>query len=149
MRTIWMLAITFLLVACGSESGSPSAATPADPDQPVSVPASSGPAPGVGGPSPVTPIGQTLDPHKVAWTKVTPSGDGHTLTVVWWSGVEPCYALDRVEAHETDDAVTVTVYEGRDKTQPDAACIEIAVEKSTEVPLKKPLDGRKVVDGAR
>jgi hypothetical protein len=142
-----MLAIVFLLVACGGEQGSSSAAPSSDPDQPVSVPASSNPA--AARPSPVTPIGETLDPHKVAWTEAKPSADGHALTVVWWSGVEPCYALDRVDVAEGADAVTVTLYEGRDKRQPDAACIEIAVEKSTEVKLKAPLGGRKIVDGAR
>ncbi len=94
-------------------------------------------------------MGNTLNPRKIPWTSATPSADGTSLTLVWWSGVAPCTVLDRVEVEEAAKRVTVTIYEGRDPHFPDTACIEIAVEKTTTVRLSAPLDGREVVDGAK
>ncbi|MFI7038141.1 hypothetical protein ACIBI0_15760 [Microbispora rosea] len=158
MRKLWLVALLFLAVACGGTSS-----TSASPEQPEASPSgagadhgSSAPASPVGPsgvpsgtPSPVTPAGPTLNPHKVPWESATPTDDGRSLDVVWWSGVEPCNVLDRVEVTETAREVTVTLYEGQDRRSPDAVCIEIAIMKSTKVHLKAPLDGRKVVDGAK
>ncbi|MEN3535025.1 hypothetical protein AAH991_07935 [Microbispora sp. ZYX-F-249] len=175
MRKLWLVALLFLAVACGGTSstsaspeqpdgsptgaeaghGSPAAASPsgAPSGAPGSAPGGApGGAPGStpsGAPSPVTPAGPTLNPRKVPWESATPTGDGRSLDVVWWSGVEPCNVLDRVEVTETAREVTVTLYEGQDRRSPDAMCIAIAVLKSTKVQLKAPLDGRKVVDGAK
>lgn len=143
MRTIWLVALLFLVAACGEPPGASSSATP---DQPVGESAS--PVTPSGAPSPVTPVGQTLDPSKVPWTSATPTEDGRSLDVVWWSGVEPCYVLDRVEVDEQADQVTVTLYEGKDARSPDAVCIEIAIQKTTRVQLRAPLGDRKVIDGA-
>ena len=153
MRKLWLVAILFLAVACGGTTSS-SSASPERPDSsgadhgtpaPASPP---GTAP-AGTPSPVTPAGPTLNPRKVPWESATPTPDGRTLDVVWWSGVEPCSVLDHVEVTETAREVTVTLYEGQDRRSPDAACIAIAILKTTKVHLKAPLGGRKVVDGAR
>ena len=153
MRKLWLVALLFLAVACGGTSST--SASPEQPDGSASgagadhgTPASPSGAPS-GAPSPVTPAGPTLNPRKVPWESATPAGDGRSLDIVWWSGVEPCYVLDRVEVTETAREVTVTLYEGQDRRQPDAACIEIAIEKTTTVRLKSPLDDRKVVDGAK
>ncbi|WP_239137893.1 hypothetical protein [Sphaerisporangium rufum] len=83
----------------------------------------------------------------VPWEKAEPLDGGRRLRILWWSGVEPCHVLDRVALRETGTRVTVTLYEGH--TRENVACIEMAVRKSTEVTLKQPVDGRKVVDGAR
>ncbi len=115
----------------------------ANPDQPVSVPASSG-VPSAG-PSMAVPVGNTINPRKVPWTSATPVAEG--LKITWTSGVEPCYSLDRVEVTETASTVTVTLWEGT--TDEEAVCIEIAIEKATIVKLAKPLNGREVVDGAK
>ncbi|ADG86980.1 hypothetical protein [Thermobispora bispora] len=149
-----MIPLLSLAAACGQGSPDPSArssaASPAPPDSVVvhtlSPLASPPPEPS---PSPVTPAGNTVAPRKVPWTEVTASPDGRTLTVVWWSGVEPCHVLDRVEVAESRDKVTITLYEGADRRSPDAACIMLAVRKSTEVRLRAPLGGRQVADGAR
>ncbi|WP_211590001.1 hypothetical protein [Microbispora sp. H11081] len=153
MRKLWLVALLFLAVACGGTSST--SASPEQPDGSTSgagadhgTPASPSGAPS-GAPSPVTPAGPTVNPRKVPWESATPAGDGRSLDIVWWSGVEPCYVLDRVEVTETAREVTVTLYEGQDPRQPDAACIEIAIEKTTTVWLKSPLDDRKVVDGAK
>ncbi|WP_182898110.1 hypothetical protein [Microbispora sp. H10830] len=156
MRKLWLVALLFLAVACGGTSS-----TSASPEQPEGSPSGAGadhssPAPASpagtapsGAPSPVTPAGPTLNPRKVPWESATPTEDGRSLDVVWWSGVEPCNVLDRVEVTETAREVTVTLYEGQDRRSPDAVCIAIAIMKTTKVQLKAPLDGRKVVDGAK
>ncbi len=148
MRRLWLTPVLFLAVACGGTPGTPAAG----PDQVVSTTASSGTpavAPSAVEPSAVSPVGGTLQPHKIAWTRATPSADGTSLNIVWWSGVAPCAVLDRVEVREGTGEVTVTLYEGYDRHSPDAVCIEIALEKKTTVKLSAPLGGRKIVDGAK
>ncbi|KAB8186096.1 hypothetical protein [Microbispora catharanthi] len=152
MRKLWLVALLFLAVACGGTSS-----TSASPEQPEGSPSGAGadhssPAPASPAgtaPSPVTPAGPTLNPRKVPWESATPTEDGRALDVAWWSGVEPCNVLDRVEVTETAREVTVTLYEGQDRRSPDAVCIAIAIMKTTKVRLKAPLDERKVVDGAK
>ncbi|WP_061300457.1 hypothetical protein [Herbidospora cretacea] len=135
-----MFTTVIMASACGNgdavDSGSP-----IGPDQPAAPPASATPS----GPTLVQPKGGTVEPRKVPWTRATPAGDG--VMISWSSGVEPCYTLDRVDVKETDTEVTVTLWEGT--TDPEAACIQIAIEKETFVKLAKPLAGREVVDGAQ
>ncbi|WP_432928806.1 hypothetical protein ACQPZZ_03290 [Microbispora sp. CA-135349] len=166
MRKLWLVALLFLAVACGGTSstsaspeqpeGSPSGAGADHPSRPpVQAPGAATGAPAApsgapsGTPSPVTPAGPTLHPRKVPWESATPAADGRSLDVVWWSGVEPCTVLDRVEVTESAREVTVTLYEGQDRRSPDAVCIAIAILKTTKVHLKAPLDARKIVDGAK
>lgn len=80
--------------------------------------------------------------------RAKPSDDGRTLTVIYWSGVEPCSVLDHVDVKETATAVTVMLFEGSDPDAGDVACIELAVKKATEIQLDEPLGDRKVKDGA-
>ncbi|GGO13810.1 hypothetical protein GCM10010116_27870 [Microbispora rosea subsp. aerata] len=149
------MALLFLAVACGGASS-----TSASPEQPEGTPSGADAGPGTpvsaspsgapsGAPSPATPVGDTLNPRPVPWESATPAGDGRTLDIVWWSGVEPCNVLDRVDVTETAREVTVTLYEGQDRRSPDAVCIAIAIQKTTKVRLKAPLGERKVVDGAK
>ncbi|MFO7253356.1 MAG: hypothetical protein DIU60_021655 [Actinomycetes bacterium] len=159
MRRIFLAALVLLVAACGNPAPEDSAAptTARRPDA-----ATLGPeAPASGSPhdtpdtvpepsaSPATPKGGTVNPRKVPWTSAEPVGDGRTIRVVWTSGVEPCATLDRVEVDEGRDQVTVTLYEGPSRASPDAVCIEIAINKVTEVRLKRPLGDRRIVDGAR
>ncbi|GAA4562030.1 hypothetical protein [Planotetraspora kaengkrachanensis] len=153
MGKLWIAALVFMVVACGetpSSSASPGQPTgfPANTGGPVSssAPASGGATPSL---SAVTPVGDTINPRKVPWISATPTDDGTALDVVWWSGVEPCNMLDRVDVTETAKTVTVTLWEGHDRRQPDAVCIEIAIQKQTRVRLPTPLGDREVVDGAR
>lgn len=141
MRTFWLVTLLLMAAACGqTPSNSTSASASSDgPDRPADAQAA---------PSPAVPIGHTLNPRKVRWSSATPTEDGRSLDVVWWSGVEPCYALDRVEVDEQADKVIVTIYEGQDSRSPDAVCIEIAIQKTTRVELRAPLGDRQVVDGA-
>ena len=87
--------------------------------------------------------------HPTSWIKAAPSADGTSVTVRFWSGVEPCYVLDHVDVAYGTDAVTITLYQGNDPTAGDVACIDIAMLKQVVVPLDQPLDGRQLVDGSR
>ncbi|MBB2909008.1 hypothetical protein FHS43_000254 [Streptosporangium becharense] len=143
-----------LLVALGCGTTPDTAATAEGPSQPVSHAAPPQPVapradPTGGAPKPTKPEGGTDNPRRVRWLKATPSKDGRSLRIVWWSGVEPCNVLDRVTVRETSKRVTVTLWEGPSAKVQNVACIEIAIQKVTTVRLKKPLGGRKVVDGAR
>ncbi|WP_449064221.1 hypothetical protein [Planomonospora algeriensis] len=156
--TIPLAAGTLLLsMGCGAEtvtgSGSPaspagSAATDSVPSQPVAATVAPKVEP-TRGPRPVKPTGDADDPRRVPWLKARPYKNSRTLRVVWWSGVEPCNVLDRVTVKETSKRVTVTLWEGPSSKAQNVACIEIAIQKSTTVKLRKPLGKRKVVDGAR
>jgi hypothetical protein len=74
--------------------------------------------------------------------------DDRTLTIFFWSGVEPCYVLDHVDVDDGPGAITVTLFEGHDASAGDVACIEIALLKKVVVQLDEPVGDRRVVDGA-
>lgn len=117
-------------------------------------------APVTGGLSPGDPGGSTKEPKIVAphpgmadvrpirWEKAQPRRRGRELLVSFWSGVEPCHVLDRVEVDYGPDEVVVTLFQGREPDAEDVACAEIALLKAVRVPLDEPLDGRELVDGA-
>jgi hypothetical protein len=74
--------------------------------------------------------------------------DGKTVTVFFWSGVEPCYVLDHIDVDYGARAVTITLYEGHDPDAGDVACIEIALLKKVVVQLDEPVGDREIADGA-
>ena len=119
----------------------------ADADTPVAGCSDGGDVP-VPRSSPVIPRAGMADVRAIGWDRVDVAGDGRTLTVHFWSGVEPCSVLDRVDVRHGDDAVTITLHEGHDPAAEDVACIEIAVAKSVTITLDEPLGGRDLVDGA-
>lgn len=82
------------------------------------------------------------------WDSAEVADDGVTVTISWWSGVEPCSVLDRVEVHEAADKVVITLYEGNAPGD-EGDCPAIAVEKRTQVRLSAPVAGRPIVDGAK
>lgn len=118
---------------------------PADPDTPVDDGGAGAPDASAG-PARVTPRPGMADVRPRRFEEVEPL-DERTLAVRFYSGVEPCYVLDRVEVVEAAESVTITLYEGSDPAEPDAVCIEIAVWKEVLVELGAPLAGREVVDG--
>lgn len=142
MKTTLLIASLVLLVSCGEPSepaGNPG------PDEPVTSTPSDGPqAPDE--PDEVTPRPGMADVRAVPWRRAKVRGD--RVTLLYWSGVEPCNVLDRVEVEETAESVTITLYEGHDPEAQDVACIELAVEKQTTVVLEAPVAGRKLIDGA-
>jgi hypothetical protein len=81
----------------------------------------------------------------IPWDKVEVL-DERTIEVRFWSGVEECYGVDRVDVEYSANEVAVTVYQGRVPTA--EACIEIAVLTAVRVSLDEPLAGRQIVEGA-
>ena len=96
----------------------------------------------------VEPTPGMSDLYPRAFDKAVVGNDGRTLTIFFWSGVEPCYVLDHVDVDEGPGAITVTLFEGHDASAGDVACIEIAVLKKVVVQLDEPVGDRRVVDGA-
>lgn len=78
----------------------------------------------------------------------TVGADGRTVTIDFWSGVEPCYVLDHVDV-TYGDAVIITLFEGTMPTDEPVACIEIAVAKRVVITLDEPLGDRPIIDGAK
>lgn len=169
------LLLTALLAGCAGAAGSGQVVTQPTPVPPpataapgslglcategvgcADLPTSSDPCP-PGGCAVVEP---THVPVEVVETRGTPRAvpfesaevgpDDRTVTVRWWSGVEPCTALADVRVEETAEAVEITLLEA--SVHPDAepiACIEIAQAKQHAVQLAEPLAGRSIIDGAR
>jgi hypothetical protein len=123
----------------------------ADPDTPVchDVPPDEQPPDEVPepSPSPVEPRPGMTGLHPIGWDDASVAGDGRTVTVSFWSGVEPCYVLDHVDVRYGKGTVTITLYEGSDPDAKDTACIEIAQYKSVTITLDEDLGDRKLVDG--
>jgi hypothetical protein len=132
-----------LLVGCGE----PSTIGAGSPDDPVvSTPEPDDPDRIGKGPQRVVPRTGLVDVGPISWQRAKPTGDGRSIEVFWYSGVEECNGLDRVELAETSDEIEITLFEGR---VPEAeVCIEIAVKKVTTVALEEPIGDRAVTDGA-
>ncbi|MGH2735240.1 MAG: hypothetical protein ACRDKZ_06660 [Actinomycetota bacterium] len=148
---VLLLAATLLAAACGSPGGESGAGGGGDagagPDTPVtSSPRPRDPMPNSGGPMRVEPRDGLVDVRPVRFEKAEIK-DENTVEIQFFDGVEECYGVDRVEVGYAPEEITVTLFPGR---EPEAEmCIELAVLKSVEVALDEPLDGRKIVDGAK
>ena len=122
----------------------------ADPDTPVCHVVGDDDGTGVPDPvpSPVEPRPGMANVHVVGWETYEVAEDGESVTVAYWSGVEPCSVLDHVDVDYGEDTITITLYEGNDPDAGDVACIEIAMYKSVTVALDQDVAGRTIVDGA-
>ena len=118
-------------------------------DAPVTMTPEPGGDIGGGRPQRVRPRPGMADVRPVGWEKARQTPDGRKLRITYWSGVEPCNVLDRVDVAYGPEEIVVTLYEGHDPDAEDVACIEIAVKKVVVVGLEQPVDGRRIVDGAR
>ncbi len=86
--------------------------------------------------------------NPTAFDEAVVGKDGTTLTIFFWSGVEPCYVLDHVDVDSGPGAITVTLFQGHDASAGDVACIDIALLKKVVVQLDEPAGDRRIVDGA-
>jgi hypothetical protein len=131
--------------ASGSPSASGAGSEPGNigslpPDTPVGGGADPGAGgggqpPAAGQPQVVRPQPGTIDPREVGIGTLLAQVESRQVLVNarWWSGVEPCYVLDRVAVSRAGNTFTVALFEGAG--QADAMCIEIAVEKVTAIDL--------------
>jgi hypothetical protein len=142
-----------ILAACTAAGGGPATGSPAASPPASTSPGGAGsePNPGSGGtisppsssepsapppvPTIVVPKPGRLDVHPVGATAIEARVDGRhvTVTLTWWSGVEPCNVLDSVDIATAGSTIRLTIREGADRR--DVACIEIAMLKATVVDL--------------
>lgn len=147
------LAAALMLSACSSSaapSSAPSASSP--PSAPAQDPGGGGssgdPGTGVGGsvdPAPVDPGGGqaalviarpgqlNLRPLSATLLEATVDGRRVLVKATWWSGVEPCNVLDSVKVDRSGFDIAITLIEGT--ADPNAMCIEIAMQKATIIDL--------------
>ena len=159
MATVTSVVVGVLIMgACGTadqgstpgSGGGPTSPSAVDAESPVSsTPDPNTLPPGEGRAQRVRPRAGMADLRRIPWEKQRRTPGGRSLRVTYWSGVEPCNVLDHVEVRYGGDQIVVTLYEGHDPAQADVACIEIALLKAVVVKLEEPVDGRKIVDGAR
>ena len=149
-----------------SPSSPPPSASPSDGDEgepsdigslPPDSPVGGGVDPGAGGgaqppvdgqPQEVRPQPGTVDPREVGISTLRAQVDGRRvlLNARWTSGIEPCYVLDRVAVAQEGNTFTVALFEG--SADPDAMCIEIAVEKVTVIDLGELEPGTYTIEAA-
>lgn len=136
------------VTGCGVET--PATDPNLDPNTPVSSGCIINDPPGDpdGDPQIVEPTPGMANVRPTAFDTAAIGNDDSTLTIVFWSGIEPCSVLDHVDVAYGADAVTVTLFQGSDPNAGDVACIEIAVQKQVTITLDEPLAGRAIVDGA-
>jgi len=122
---------------------------PVNPDEPVTGTAEPGADGDQPGATEVEPTDGLEDVRAVGWDSVEVNPDDQTeVTVFWTSGVAPCNALSEVTAEFSDEAVTLTVFEGTVPSDEPQACIEIAQMKRTTITLDEEVGPRSILDGA-
>jgi hypothetical protein len=140
---VFLLTVPLLASCAGLREGG--AAVPG-PDTPISsTPDPAGTIPPKPKPLIVEPRPGLVDVTPQPWDKANVL-DPRTVEVRFYSGIEECYGVDRVDVDYRKRSVVITVYSGRVPTA--EVCIEIAVLKAVRVDLAEPLDGRRIVDGA-
>ena len=151
-----ILLLSLVGAACGEpsedEGGGDSGAAPSSPEDP-DTPISSSPGDGGGGgiddmKAMRVPAHEGLvdvRPRRYEEAKVVGSGDA--IDIYFWDGIEECTGVDHAHLTYGPDKVTVNLFTGRNPET--EVCTEQAVYKVFSVDLTEPLEGRKLVDGAR
>lgn len=137
------LLFALALAACGTETQASSDAGGA-PDAPVATTPVTGEQPRSGAQRVEARDGLT-DIRKTRFDRSVTRRGGRALDLYFWSGVEECYGVDRVDAEYSRTKITVTIFEGRDPRA--ETCIELAVRKVVRVDLDERVGNRIIVDG--
>ena len=85
----------------------------------------------------------TTPSKPVAWEAAHVTSTDQSLTVTY--GLDSCQDLDRIEVAYSRSAVTVTIFAVPNHN----ACRGLRFVHTVDVPLREPLAGRNVLDGAR
>jgi hypothetical protein len=86
-----------------------------------------------------------IQPHRYERAEVAESGEA--VDIYFWDGIEECGGVDHAHLTYGAKRISVNLFVGRN---PEAQiCTEQAVFKVFSVELTEPLEGRKLVDGAR
>jgi hypothetical protein len=148
-RTVALtILIGVLAVGCGSAhaiSGPPARSKPKD--GPTSGPSKNGPS--IDKPNRVIPRPGMSDLHKIDWLRAKRGGQGRSVLLTYWSGVEPCSVLDHVDVVYRSKAIVLTLWEGFDPDRANEPCPEIAVLNSVHVRLRDGTDDWPLRDGAQ
>jgi hypothetical protein len=96
---------------------------------------------------PVEPNPGMINVAPIPFDHVDVGADDRTLTVFFWSGVEPCYVLDHVDVEESPTTISITLFQGSDSAITNVACIDIALLKKVVVQVDEPVGTRRIVDG--
>jgi hypothetical protein len=148
-RATGLILLTGLLTATSLQAAS-AAGTPPDRAVSSTPTAAPSPSPGTPGqPQTVTPRPGMRNVHPVPWDRAVPDASGRRVRVEYTTGVEPCNVLDHVDVRYSRSAVTITLFEGSDPRAANQYCIQIAVQRATDVSLREPLGHRTLVDGAK
>lgn len=92
---------------------------------------------------PTEPDPTVTDPRPHAWDRVVVHGDGVTLDVFFWMGIEACNGLHSVTVTPTSSGIDLELTSGQPADMArDTACIEIARLYVTTVTLEEPLIGQ-------
>jgi hypothetical protein len=92
------------------------------------------------GATPIEPDPTVRDPRPHAWDRVVVHGDGVTLDVFFWMGIEACNGLHSVTVTPSDSGIDLQLMTGQPAGMArDTACIEIAQLYVTTVTLDEPL----------
>ena len=137
------MVVAALSTACGAPADNDAAGSP---ETPVShTPGSGSTDPGRPGALRVEPHDDVIDVRATPFDRFKVRDGGRAVDLYFWSGVEECYGVDRVEVEYSRKVVSLTIFEGRD---PDAeTCIELAVRKVIRVELVENVANRAIVDG--
>ena len=93
-----------------------------------------------------TPGMADVDPTR--FDKVVVGDDGKTLTVFFWSGVEPCYVLDHVDVDYGPGADHRHALRGTRRERRRRRVHRHRLLKKVVVQLDEPVGDRRIVDGA-
>jgi hypothetical protein len=146
-----LAALALAAAACGGDDdtsvGGPGTAVTTAPggDEPVTSPPGAGTVPGAG-PTRVEPDPDAQDPRPVTFDPTMAQATDGGVLVRFYSGIAPCYVLQRVEVAETDETVAVGLFVGNLSGGEDIACIQIAMLYEVEIDLAAPLGDRTLVD---
>jgi hypothetical protein len=133
----------------GSSDGSAGAGSPfaggsgsAEPGSPGTASPGGVPSDGASDLGPTNPLAVRVDSYYV-------HKNPQHLTLSYTIGVPECYGeISEPRVEESDRAVTVTLTRVPPKNTGNVACIEIALLKSVDVRLERPLGDRVVLDGS-
>ena len=78
----------------------------------------------------------------VAWQAVRVGANDKSLTLTF--ALDTCQSLDRIEVAYGRSSITITMFEAPNHSP----CTGLRFARPTDVPLRVPLGGRTVVDGA-
>ncbi|MGH2698207.1 MAG: hypothetical protein ACRDJL_03270 [Actinomycetota bacterium] len=146
---VLVLLLGVLAMACGeaTSNGGGDPAAPGDPNPPVS--SSPDPGGGTGELEAQRVMAQDglVDVGAHRYEKVEVIDSGEALDIYFWDGIEECGGVDHARLTYEAERITVNLFTGRNPEV--EVCTEQAVYKVFQIELAEPLEGRKLVDGAR